>query len=327
MTTAQSDQAPANLPAAPKKPRNPIEAELMARLDNLIAVAPPGYSVNRTIQVATAVCYAQPKLLECTPASIVLAVKQGVELGLDFSKASGQAYLVPFDEKYKDGNADRWRKAAQLIIGYRGWKKMILESGLVSALDVQVIYEGEKFEAVFGTELRITHIPDPRGKKPVAAYAIVTFKDGVRQPFLCREEDIKRARSMSKSLKANPPSGPWLTDEAAMVAKTCLHRGRKFLPETPLLVKAGEYDEPEYVEPSELPAALPSAGHGGLRNALTIQAKPTPEAPAPPGESIGETPPVNGDPGGAPLTKEDALFVQTVGAGMDEEAAKRSRKR
>ena len=104
-----------------------------------------------------------------------------------------------------------------------------------------------------------------KGVKPIAAYCLAQFSDSHIQPFLCREADIARAKASSKSFERG--NGPWKTDEAAMVAKTAVRRFAKYLPETPLMVKAHEYDEPEVtITATETVPKLPA---GGLREALT----------------------------------------------------------
>ena len=170
-------------------PKNKIEEALLERADRLIAIAPKGYRIERSIQVIARVCYQDPKLLACDTASLVLASQNGIELGLDFAPASGQAYIVPFNCKVKgpDGR-ENWVKKAQLIIGYRGWKKMVLESNLVTAIDAQVVYDGEKFEGELGDKPWIRHSPGFTAGKIVGAYGIARFADGHPQIEILRDE-------------------------------------------------------------------------------------------------------------------------------------------
>lgn len=284
-------------------PKNAVESGLLARRDRFVQIAPAGYGVDRAIQISSRQVFQDPDLMECTPASIIITVSNAIELGLDLAKAGGQAFIVAFNKKRKDeNNRDIWVKEAQLIIGYRGWKKLVLESGLVTGIDVQVVYEGEVFEAVFGTEIKVHHIPNPKGVKPIAAYCLAQFSDSHIQPFLCREADIARAKASSKSFERG--NGPWKTDEAAMVAKTAVRRFAKYLPETPRIVKANEYDEPEVGE-NVLTIAANVTRPGGLREALTAKPTAAPKQDVP--------------------TPEDVLFAEEVSRGMDELAAQRKK--
>lgn len=240
------------------KPKNAIEEVLVERLDRLRELAPPDYKVIRAIQIIGRVCYQNQALLRCDKQTILLSVCHGMELGLDFSPGSGQAYIVPYGAQ------------AQLIVGYRGWKKLVLDSGFLAGLDAQVIYEGEPHEIILGTDPRVTHTANfnPAGK-PIGAYAIAVFKDGHKQVAALRKDDIARAKSASRAR-----SGPWTTDEAAMIRKTALLRLVKYLPETPAVVKAMEYDEPEVTV-----TVQPERG-GSLREALNPT--PAPAEPQPP---------------------------------------------
>lgn len=253
------------------EPKNKIEKMFIERADALVAVTREDYDVSRAIRVVSKVIYQSPALANADPTSLFLSVSNAMELGLDFSLAGGQAYIVPFG------------KQAQLVIGYRGWKKMVLESGFVTGIDAQVIYEGEVFEAEFGDKPWIRHAPNPKASKPIAAYAIAKFTDGHYQPFLARGVDIERARKASRS----GSSGPWASDPAAMMAKTAVRRLVKYLPETPLMVRAAEYDEPEVVATS---TATTTPATGGLREALTVTVEPEPQ-PVGIGSENAEPPP------------------------------------
>lgn len=265
------------------KPKNEIETVLHQRVDSLVTVAPAGYSIARAIKLAAKACYQNADLLKCDPKSIVLSVANAVELGLDLSVTAGQAYLVPFGGK------------AQLIVGYRGWKKLVLESGLIAGLDAQCVYEGEEFAAVLGDSPSVRHVPNFKGGKIVGGYAIAVFKDGHRQVYILRQPDIARARSMSRG-----QNGPWKTDEGAMTAKTAVRRICKMLPETPLLRRANEIDEPD-------------RGENPVVRALTTVV-PLAEALAEhEPETVEEIPPADEAP---PMGDDADMFGETIAAEM-----------
>lgn len=210
------------------EPKNNVEITLFECKDSLASVAPDGYDVVRAIKLAAKAIIQNPDLVRCTGASIKLAVINAVELGLDLSVSTGQAYIVPFKDR------------AQLIIGYRGWKKLVLESGHISGIDAQVVYKNETCLVELGTDPKVTHTPGFDGGDIVGAYVIAVFKDGHKQVDVLRAEDIDRAKGASRT-----KGGPWSTDFPAMVRKTAVRRICKYLPETPLIYKAFQHDEPE----------------------------------------------------------------------------------
>lgn len=229
------------------KTRNETEAALLSRRDRLLQIAPPGYPVDRTILVLARVVHQSDQLMRCDKASLLEAMMRMVELGLDPSPATGQAYIVAYGT------------TATLIIGYRGWKKLVLDSGTVTGLDAQVVYEGEECNIVLGTDPTVQHVAamKPKGP-PIGAYAVARFADGHKQVHVLRAEDIQKARAASRA-----KGGPWANHFAAMVQKTAVLRIAKYLPETPLMRKAFEYDEPDVVASVVTPKVV-----GGLRDAI-----------------------------------------------------------
>ena len=110
-------------------------------------------------------------LLRCDPESIFLAVMDAAQLGLTVHWGPrGEAALIPYGQK------------CQLIIGYRGYTKLMLRSG-----DIRQVYAdrvAEKDTWRFSTShfgVRFKHIPfedeEARGET-VLYYAVAYFKDG-----------------------------------------------------------------------------------------------------------------------------------------------------
>lgn len=246
------------------EPKNNVELTLYERKDSLVSVAPSGYDVVRAIKLAAKAIIQNPDLVKCTGASIQLAVINAVELGLDLSVSTGQAYIVQFGGR------------AQLIIGYRGWKKLVLDSGYISGIDAQVVYKNETCLIELGTDPKVTHTPGFDGGDIVGAYVVAVFKDGHRQVDVLRGEDIDRAKGASRT-----KGGPWSTDFPAMVRKTAVRRICKYLPETPLIYKAFQHDEPEATAASVRVEQEPGAH--SLRAKLAE--KPTAEPDAPPADA------------------------------------------
>lgn len=201
-----------------------------SRKASIAAVMPRHLTPERLLKIALACTARTPTLLACTPQSLLLAVMQAAELGLEAGGLLGDGYLVP----YKD--------EAKLIIGYRGLIKLARQSGQMASLEAYVVRKNDVFEIEFGLEPKLMHRPHmtgiPDDKDIVAVYAIARFKDGARQVDVMTRAEVDAIRARSKSGN----DGPWVTDFAEMAKKTVVKRLAKYLPLSPELAKALEHE-------------------------------------------------------------------------------------
>ncbi|MEM8873831.1 MAG: recombinase RecT [Planctomycetota bacterium] len=196
----------------------------LARLTNVL---PDGLDARRVMNTAANVVLRNDYLAQSTMVSVFNAVVEAAELGLMVgSGVAAEAYLVPFRNR-NNGN----RQEAQLIPGYRGLIKLAEQSGVVRDVQAFVVYAGEDFDWQPG-ELP-NHRPDLtldiEKAELVAAYAIVTFRDGGH-----RRADVMRASEILKikrdALRKTKGKGPWVDHEAEMWKKTTIRRACKTLP-------------------------------------------------------------------------------------------------
>lgn len=216
----------------PKQPVGTVKnlRQVISQQWKTIAAVLPAHFQNDRFGALVVSCAARtPKVLSCTGLSILDAMFQAASLGLEINAATGEAYLLPFKEK------------AQLIPGYKGLVKLAIQSPEVSAVEVRLVYEGEKhFRVHYGTDSRIEHEPDfevERTPDTVKfAYGVAKMRNqGVTFEVMSRKQlDAIRARSKSKD------DGPWVTDREEMYRKTVARRLCKYLPMTPQLADAIE---------------------------------------------------------------------------------------
>lgn len=192
------------------------------------AVLPKHVTVERLTKIALSATARQPALLACSKISLVKAVMQGAELGLEAGGLLGEAYLVPFKDE------------ATLIVGYRGLVKLARQSGLLTSIEAYVVQARDFFELEYGLEPKLSHKPFMTGDRGdvVAVYAIARFKDGGRQVDVMTKSEVDAIRERSAAAK----SGPWVTDYAEMAKKTVVRRLCKYLPLSPELAKALEHE-------------------------------------------------------------------------------------
>lgn len=197
-------------------------------------IIPTHINLDRFIKSAAIAVYENPKLQQCDPNSIRAAIYCGAELGLDFTKAKGHAYLVPF--KDKNGTLK-----AVFMPGYRGKVDLVRRSGLINKIESHLIYQNDTFEVVYGSKSHLKHVPRIIGDRGtvIAGYAIAFFKDQSFQFEIMTLDELEKIRQRSKT----PNDGPWITDRNEMYRKTLINRLYKMLPSSPDMDRAMELDE------------------------------------------------------------------------------------
>lgn len=211
-------------------------ASLLTRpeIQQQIALAlPKQMTPERLLRIALTEVRRNPKLAKCSQESLLGAVFQCAQLGLEPGGGLGHAYLIPY------------KNEVSFQIGYRGMLDLARRSGQIRSIEAHVVYEGDRFEATLGLESNLVHEPDwgnsnrNDAKKITFAYAVAHLIDGGRQfEVLSKGElDAAKRRSLSGS------SGPWASDYPAMARKTAVRRLFKWLPMSIEIAKAVELDE------------------------------------------------------------------------------------
>lgn len=158
------------------------------------------------------------QLAKCTPDSIMRAMMDAAEAGLEPGGAMNLAYLVPYGTE------------CTYIISYRGLVNLVRRSGHVRSVEAQAVYRGDGLEFEFGLNPVLRHKPQSENREPgqlTHAYAIARFKDGSVQFDVMTRADIEAIRERSKAKNG----GPWVTDYAEMAKKTVVRRLCKLLPQ------------------------------------------------------------------------------------------------
>lgn len=208
---------------------------LEGKKGSLIKIAPQGTDVDRIIRVAMFEAVKNERLVNCSPASIYMALAKACELDLVAGGVLHRASLVPmWDKKSKGYNAELW-------IEYTGLMDLVKRSGEVAHFKAEVVHDNDEFEHSFDLEsgevLRHKKCHDNPGNL-LLAYAVCFFKDGQRQVEVMRKDQINKIRQSSRS----PDSGPWSQHTEEMWRKTVIRRICKYLPLTPKTTAVLEHD-------------------------------------------------------------------------------------
>jgi recombination protein RecT len=161
-----------------------------------------------------------PKLLDCEPVSLISAVMQCAQLGLEPDNVLGHAYLVPFKNK------------VQIIVGYRGIMRLARNSEDVASIEARAVYEKDSFDYKYGDSGRrmLSHVPSEEANTGAlrAAYAICRFKGGGEVWEVVLPRHITKVKRSSAS--SGRSDSPWRLHEEEMWRKTAVRRLEPFLP-------------------------------------------------------------------------------------------------
>jgi len=155
-----------------------------------------------------------PELLRCTRESLLGAIIQAAQLGLE-PGVLGECWIIPYG------------KEATFIPGYRGMAQLAWRSDQVASVAARAVFDGDVFDFDYGSD-ELKH--KPQGETDPAnlthAYAIVHIKGGGRIWDVLTRAEIEKVRARS----AASGKGPWVTDYAEMAKKTALRRLLKLAP-------------------------------------------------------------------------------------------------
>lgn len=206
---------------------------LKKNMNALRSVLPKHISPERMARVSLNVVRHNPKLMQCAPETLLVAIMEASTLGLEIDMR-GQAYLVPFWNK-KTQTYD-----VQLMPGYRGLVDLAYRSGKIQSIQAAVVGENDKFDFALGLKPRLEHIPNLQGRGAIiAAYAIAIMKDGATQFEVMSLEELEKVRNASRS----KDDGPWNDWTEQMMVKTVVKRLCKLLPLSPEVQRAVSLDD------------------------------------------------------------------------------------
>lgn len=200
----------------------------------IMAALPRHMTAERMIRVCNTAVQKTPQLLDCDPRSLIGAIVQASQLGLEPDGTLGHAYLIPFNNR-KTGKPE-----CQFIPGYKGLIELARRSSQISTIYAQVVHTNDDWDFQYGLEPRLTHTPtDGDPGVMIAVYAVARLRDGGAQFEWMWKREVDSIRSSSRAGN----SGPWVTHYEEMAKKTALRRLCKLLPTSPELARAVALDE------------------------------------------------------------------------------------
>lgn len=214
------------------KPEQQIAALLKKMEPEIARALPKHLTPDRLGRIALTSIRQTPKLLQCDQMSLLAAVMQSAQLGLEPNTPLGEAYLIPYG------------KEAQFQVGYKGIISLAHRTGEYQAIYAHEVYKNDKFEYSYGLEKTLKHVPDdePEGD-PIYYYAVYKLKNGGMDFVVWSAKKIEaHAKKYSQAYQKGWTT-PWKTDFPAMAKKTMLKEVLKYAPKSAEMAKAIIADE------------------------------------------------------------------------------------
>jgi len=198
------------------QPKNTIELVRSQSLQEQVAKALPNADdASRFMRCVITACNKNPKLWDCTPASVASVILQAAQWGL--MPDGHHAHLIPY------GND------ATLQFDYKGILALVMRSGEVAHIHADIVCQNDKYRFNLGkVEEHVVDLSKDRGEA-YAVYAMVRFKDGETAAIQMSKAEVEAIRKASRS----GSSGPWATYPMEMWKKTAFKRLAKWLPRLP----------------------------------------------------------------------------------------------
>lgn len=286
---------------ATREPQKDFPAMLERHKTQLAVALPKHINADRMARIALTCFRMNPRLGECTPASVFAAVIQAAQLGLE-PGLSGQAHLVPY------WNKKLRRYECQMIPGYQGLIDLARRSGKITTIKCHVVHANDHYDYELGTDEHLSHRPsillDPG--PPLFVYCIAKFTSGDQQVDILPWASVLKTRD--KYAPKNDKGevvGPWKDNLEEMARKTCVRNASKYWPKSIELATAlamdnlassgqsqgitlegavqGDYAAPveDVVEQEQPEPAIPLTGTAAVKQNLRARRAPEPD-PQPP---------------------------------------------
>lgn len=225
--TERMGQAAGTPATQPASPANTIAAYLKKMEGEIARALPKHMTAERLTRIALTTIRTNPLLLQCSVPSLMAAVMQSAQLGLEPGLV-GHCYFLPF----RNNKTNTYE--VQFIIGYKGMIDLARRSGHIESIRAREVYENDFLEITYGLKEDLQHVPwfNRKDKKfeqsgqIIGAYMVATFKDGGHHIHYMPVQEIEEHRKRSKAAT----NGPWVTDYAEMCKKTVTRSGWKWLP-------------------------------------------------------------------------------------------------
>jgi len=213
-----------------------------------------------------------PKLLDCTPESIVNSYMQMAQMGFMPSTVSGEGYVLPYNNTKKNGKDWIQVMEAQFQVGYQGFVTLLYQAGM-EKITSEIIRKNDKFSYINGEMLHEIDLmlSDKERGDPIGAYITVVFRGQPSTRFMNSKDILAHGQRFSKSFDLKGKHSPWNPDNDPLLnmwRKTVFKQMQKFLPKNEIINKAIELDNRDSILADRLESAKADSEKLTMRNLL-----------------------------------------------------------
>lgn len=238
--------------------------KLRGRFNDLLGKRAPQF-VSSLVSMVNADQNLQKAFYEA-PMTVIQAGLKAAAFDLPIDQNLGYAYIVPFNNSYKDENGE-WRKRmeANFILGWKGMNQLALRTGAYKTINVIDVREGElKSYNRLTEEVELDFIVDEaeREAKPVIGYVgYYRLVNGAEKTIYMT---VKQIENHEKKFRKGQYQGKgWRDDWDAMARKTVY---RKLIGKWGVMsieyqnahegASLAQQIQDEYLEPPETPVPI-----------------------------------------------------------------------
>ncbi|MBQ7873737.1 MAG: recombinase RecT [Oscillospiraceae bacterium] len=204
-----------------------LDSEKMkTRFDSLLGKRAPQF-ISSLITLVNADENLQRAFYEA-PMTVIQAGLKAASFDLPIEPSLGFAYIVPFNNSYKDARGE-WQKKteATFILGYKGLVQLCLRTGAYSRIpDAVEVREGElvSYDRLTGDAVfNWIEDEDERDKLPIIGYAgYFRLKNGAEKTIYMSRKQIEAHEA--KNRKGKNMGKGWKDDFDSMAKKTVIRR-------------------------------------------------------------------------------------------------------
>ncbi len=206
--------------------QNPLQLfdmQFAERRAEFQAILPSNCTFEKFARIVKTAAIQNHEILNADRKSLFMSCHKAAQDGL--LPDGREAALVVYNIKQKDNT---YKKMVQYMPMLAGVLKKVRNSGELTTIYAQVVYEADEFDYILGDSETIIHRPFIEGDrgKAIAVYAIAHTKDGGIYREVMNFAEIERIRSFSK----NKDGLTWTEHWSEMAKKTAIRRLAKRLP-------------------------------------------------------------------------------------------------
>lgn len=157
-------------------------------------------------------------LAKADPHSVYHSAAVAATLDLPLNNNLGFAYIVPYNQKQKDGT---WKQVAQFQMGYKGFIQLAQRSGQFQTIGAAPIYEGQLIEENPLTGFKFDFKKAKVSDKIVGYASYFRLLNGFEKTLYMTVDELqKHGKKFSQTYKKD--FGLWKDDFDAMAIKTVI---------------------------------------------------------------------------------------------------------